>query len=457
MALSIAPPVFHRFVRPGHALAVGILLRTPSLMAAQLAPSPRAIPDTLPVATVRIDTLLGLETVIARALATNPATVQGEADLRTTRSAIRVAQGEFLPTLTANSSVVRSDISTPNTGVGSAGASSYSAGIASSIELFTGGRRGADRDRARADYAAAEATDLSQRYAVTLLAERAFYETLRGGDLITVASARVARAERGLRYAHDRVRAGAATRSDELRASLELTAGRQQLLGAQDTLQAAAYALGRLVGAEGPVGAVAPVSLEVRPVALGDSEIVRLAVEGAPVVQAAEAQARALEGNRRAVRAQYAPDVRLTGGYNVANLSPVVGGTRPGWQVAVGTSYPLFNGYQREDAVVRADAAVDIARSVQLDTRRLVRAESSRLLSALRFSRESIALAGEAVSAAEEDLRVQTQRYRAGISTSLDQLSSQLAVTQAELTLVAARYNYQLTRAALEALVGRSL
>jgi outer membrane protein TolC len=52
---------------------------------------------------------------------------------------------------------------------------------------------------------------------------------------------------------------------------------------------------------------------------------------------------------------------------------------------------------------------------------------------------------------------VQTQRYRAGISTALDQLTSELAVTQAELGVVAARYAYQVTRAALEALVGRTL
>jgi outer membrane protein TolC len=86
-----------------------------------------------------------------------------------------------------------------------------------------------------------------------------------------------------------------------------------------------------------------------------------------------------------------------------------------------------------------------------------VRAEAARLLSALHYSQENIALASEAVAVAEEDLRVQTQRYRAGISTALDQLSSELAVTQAELGLVAARYNYQTTRAALEALVGRNL
>jgi len=439
------------------AALLALLLAAPA--AAQVSSAPPATPsaDTLSAWTPRVDAVLALPQVIARALATNPAAVQGAAGIRTARSEVRVARGELLPSLTANSGVVRSDIGTGTGGVGSSGASSYSAGVASSVELFTGGRRGADRERAGADYVAAEAEELSQRYGVILLAQRAYFESLRGAELVTVASARVSRAERGLKYAQDRVRAGAATRSDELRARLELTSGRQQLLAARDTAQSAAYALGRVVGADGPVGAAAPDSLVAAPLTLGDSEIVRLAVESAPSVRTTDAIARATEANRRAARTQYVPDIRLTGGYNAANQAVVAGAVRPGWQLAVGTSFPLFNGYQREDAVIRADAAAEVARAVALDSRRQVRSDAQRLLGALGLAREAIALSEESVVAAREDLRVQTQRYRAGISTALDQLTSELAVTQAELALVAARYNYQLTRASLEALVGRSL
>jgi outer membrane protein TolC len=427
-----------------------------------LAPTARMRAQSVPVGpprdtmltTVHFDTLLDLPTVIARAVAANPAVAQGEALLRTARSEGRVAAGAYLPSLSATSTVLRSD-QTSAAAVGST--SAYSAGLASSMDLFTGGRRGADRARAQADYRYAEAVDVTQRFAVTLLAQRAFYDALRGTELLGVAGARVARATQGLKYAQDRVRAGAATRSDELRARLELTAALQQRLAARDTLQTAGYALGRLVAADGPVGALAPATLEARPLALTDSEIVRLAIESAPAVQASEAQARATEAATRAARAQYLPGLRVTGGYNFANQSTVIGAPRQGWQLLLGTTYPLFNGYQREDAVVRADAAADVARVQSLDSRRQVRAEAARLLSALHYAQENILLAQDAVGAAEEDLRVQTQRYRAGISTALDQLSSEFALTQAELGLVAARYNYQTTRAALEALVGRNL
>lgn len=421
------------------------------MAAAQAAPIARG--DTTPA--VRVDTLLDLPTVVARALAVNPAVTFAEENVRTARSEGRVANGAFLPTLGVVSNAQRSNILSGTPDIPSPTA--YSTSLLSSIDIFTGGRRGADRARAQADLGASEANNVSQRFAITLLAERAFFETLRGEDLVTVADARVARAERGLRYSQDRVRAGTATRSDELRARLELTSGRQQLVAARDTMQTATYALGRLVGSDGPVGATRPASLEPRPLALSDTEIIRLAVDAAPAVQAAEAAARATAASTRSARSQYTPDIRLTGGYNFANQSPIIGAVRPGWTLGLGTTFPLFNGFQREDAVVRADAASEVARVTALDARRQVRTESARLLSALRFAEQNIALAGEAVAAAQEDLRVQTERYRAGISTALDRQTSELALTQAELGLVAAHYNYQVTRATLEALVGRTL
>ncbi len=405
---------------------------------------------------VRIDSILDLATVIARALAVSPAVATGEAGVRAARSEGRVASGAYLPSLTATSNALRSDMSSA-TGLGGNGATSYSAGLATSLELFTGGRRGADRLRSRADLDAAQAVDVSQRYQVTLAAERAYYEALRGGDLMTVADARVVRATRGLQYAQDRMRAGTATKSDELRASLELTTARQQALASRDTLQAAAYGLGRLVGADGPVGAKAPASLDPRPLSMADSEVVQLAVRAAPSVQSAEASARATEAATRSARSLYAPDIRLLGGYNFANQTSVIGAPRPGWQLGLGTSFPIFNGFQREDVVTRTEAIAEVSRVTALDATRQIRADVSRLLSALRFSQQNILLATDAVTAAREDLRVQSDRYRAGIATSLDRLTSEVAVTQAELGLVAAHYNYQVTRATLEALVGRPL
>jgi outer membrane protein TolC len=253
------------------------------------------------------------------------------------------------------------------------------------------------------------------------------------------------------------MRAGTATRSDELRAQLQVTTSRQQLVGALDTLQTAAYALGRIIGADGPVAGRRPPSLEPRALSLSDTDVVRLAVDASPAVQAARAQARSDVASLRAARTQYVPDIRVTAGYNWATQSNLIEAVHPGWAILLGTNYPLFNGWMREDEITRADAASEVAQVNALDATRQARSDAARLLYGLRFAEQNIALANEAVQSAREDLRVQTERYRAGISTELDQLTSQLAYTQAQLSLVASRYNYQVTRAQLEAVVGRTL
>ncbi|MEO6877624.1 MAG: TolC family protein, partial [Gemmatimonadaceae bacterium] len=391
-----------------------------------------------------------------RALIVNPAMTQSEESVRTAHSAERVSLGAYVPSLSANSSVLRTNVTTsPLGGVGAP--DSRSAGLAASVDLFTGGRRPAERDRARADLTAAEANNVSQRFAVTLAAQRAYYETLRAGQLVDVAQARIAQASRSYRFAQDRVKAGTTTRSDELRAKLELTSGQQQLVAALDTLQASAYSLGRLVGANGPVGGAPPQSLEPRALALTDSEIVRLAIDASPSVRTARATEHADLAATKSARTQYVPDLRVTGGYNWANQTPLAGAVRPGWALALGTSFPLFNGFQREDAVTRAQAAAEVSRVTALDVTREARADAALLLSGLRFAARNIVLASDAVQVAQEDLRVQSERYRAGISTELEQLQSELEVTQSQLALVAARFNYQITRAQLEALIGRTV
>src|SRR5205807_2192139 len=112
---------------------------------------------------------------------------------------------------------------------------------------------------------------------------------------------------------------------------------------------------------------------------------------------------------------------------------------------------------KREDTIARAEVSADVARVAAADARRSARARAAELLGTVRLSEQSIVLGAEAVRSAREDLRVQLERYDAGISTILDVLTSRAAALQAELALVSARYQYQVARSALEALLGRRL
>jgi outer membrane protein len=416
-----------------------------------------ASPESLPVVA-----LVTVDEAVARALAASPIVASGRGTVRTARSLERVAVGAYLPSLSATTAATRTDTPADQLAAAGSGTSpgvqtSRTANVSAVLDLWTGGRRRANSALARADLRAADATLISARYDVALAARQAFYEVLRASDVVQVASAQVARAEQLLRYTQARSRTGTVTRSDLLRAQLALTTARQQLLAATDTLRSSSYVLGSLVGIDGPVGAAPDSALAPRPLALDDSAVLHLAVDGSPGVVAAEATADAGNAGVRSARTQYVPTIGVTTGYNWAASTGATTGTRPGWTVSIGTTYPLFNGFAREDAVVRAEVSADVARVAAADARRSARVRAAELLGGLRLAEQSIVLGAEAVRSAREDLRVQLERYDAGVSTILDVLISRAAALQAELALVSARYQYQVARAALEALLGRRL
>ena len=61
------------------------------------------------------------------------------------------------------------------------------------------------------------------------------------------------------------------------------------------------------------------------------------------------------------------------------------------------------------------------------------------------------------IEAAEEDLRVQQQRYQLGASTSLDLLTSQTQLNAARIALIQARLDARVAKAQIEALIGQDL
>ena len=75
----------------------------------------------------------------------------------------------------------------------------------------------------------------------------------------------------------------------------------------------------------------------------------------------------------------------------------------------------------------------------------------------LRSAAQRVQVQRATVAAAQEDLRVQQQRYNIGASVLLDVLTSQTTLQQAQGALISARYDYRIARAQIEALIGRNL
>jgi outer membrane protein TolC len=323
--------------------------------------------------------------------------------------------------------------------------------------VFDGLARFRELDAAGADVEAAEARLIEGHYDVVLATRQVFFLTLEQDELVEVARQRVALAEESLGLTRTRAALREATTSDTLRARLEYVNARQALLQAESAQRTAQVRLGRQVGVAGPVLAERPEGLEPRALALEDAEVLDLAVASSPSVVAAEAGSVSARANASASKAVWMPSLRMSSGYNWSNRTASFTGGSTSWSWGLSASYPLFNGFQREAGVARAQESLHVARMQEDDTRLAVRAEAEAALLTLRTAEQAIAIAEEAVAVAAEDLRVIQERYRLGVARIFDVVQSQIALDQARVDLVSARYDYVLARAELEAIVGREL
>ena len=464
-----------------------------------LADSAAVALDTVPLVP---ETTITLADAIAGAMRTSPVTAAARAGVREAQSTERVAFGEFLPSAVATgawyhagtpslgdspssisagapvataSDLIRTPVMaatrsalveqvsttapTGGAGVGT-GTGPYSnayANLTAGIDIFTAGRRPADNAWARALTRAARSTETEQRFIVIGAVKTAYYNVMRDEDLEDVARAQVRRASEDLRAAEHRRTVGAATPADVLQFELNLNTARQQLLQAITSRRSDAYALGRYAGLEGPAEAQRDAPLNPTPLALSDTAIIALAITAAPTLVAALDSERAANAAVWAARSQYLPTVRLGGGYTAVQTVIPTSTIQPGWQVQLGTVFPIFNGFVREDEVERTQAARDVARITARDAERNARAQAEALIGAVRLAAEQIRLARVSLASAQENYRVEQSRYGVGVATVLDLAVAEENLAQAEQILVNARYDYQLARANLETLVGRAL
>jgi outer membrane protein len=194
---------------------------------------------------------------------TQPAVVQARAGVTTAAAQRRNAWGAFLPSVTAGSSASEffsegANRIDPLTGLLTSGNSSnrsLTTSLSASVDLFTGFRRGAELQAARAGEDEAGASLVDARFQQALTTTNQFFDALAAAQLVGVREASVRRAEEQLKVSIAKLQAGSATRSDSLRSLVTLGNTRLDLIQSRTDLATAEAGLARLVGEVGRVQA----------------------------------------------------------------------------------------------------------------------------------------------------------------------------------------------------------
>ncbi|MGI8508473.1 MAG: TolC family protein [Gemmatimonadaceae bacterium] len=414
-------------------------------------------------------TPITLSAAVRLARQNSPQTVGARGAETANRAAVRAAYGAFIPNITASVGSGRQFTSAGTTTrinqngerVTVAGNTwTYSNGLAFNAQLFNADRLPNLR-AAKADVSTAQQNTVVESYAVTVSVEQQFYAALAARESEDAARAQLAEAQQQLDASRRRVIAGVATASDSLRATVQVLTAQLALTTAQNSRRDANAALTRLVGSTTPLAAAIddPAVTSMDTVRLDSAVVINSARVG-PNVAAAQAGRKAASERRSAARAAYLPTINAgysrggsgTGAYGFgANPFPYSG------QLNLSLSYPLFNQFSREEQIARATVNENNAEATLRDTQLQARQLAVQYLDAVRLGEQQIAVQTATIVAAQEDLRVQQQRYNLGLSTIVDLLTAQTTLNQARVNLISARNSVRLTTAQIEALIGRTL
>lgn len=431
------------------------------MMAAPLGLSAQTGDDARPIS---------LQEAVSLAMKNAPAAVQARGLERNAGAARRQAVGAYIPNVNLSAGTGRTQGTTINSFNGqltplSGNPWSYNNGLALNVELFDGGRRWSEVRRNRATADVADVSAISARFDASLQVKQQYYAALAARESAAAAKAQLEQAEQQLMASSARVAAGVATKSDSLRSAIQVGNARLAVLTAENDLRVANAALTRVSGSATTVTAAPLDSTEAVVELPSDAELAALA-EAGPAVRLAQANVEVARAAKRSQRSTYLPSLSMSYNYAFSNNSRgfagsnmllVFGDNASRQTINFNIAYQLFNGFTREANSVGLDVTLTNAEA-QLRDAKL--AAKQNLISFVRLlenaqARAQVQLA--AIAAAEEDLRVQQQRYALGASTLLDLLTSQTQLNAARQALIQARFDSRVARAQLSSLLGREL
>ncbi|MDR7482209.1 MAG: TolC family protein [Armatimonadota bacterium] len=333
----------------------------------------------------------------------------------------------------------------------------YTTALTFQYPLHTGGRIEAQVALARANLQGAEAALERAKQQLILDARQAYYQVLLAQAGVEGAQRTLAAAEENLRVARARVAAGTSPRFDEVQAEVNVASARQGLIRARNALALAQHALAALVGQPMDAPLQPGERMTFAAVRTDLAVLLRRALDARPELAEHRARIAAATAAIEVARAGARPALVLSGGPTWGNATSAGLGSSAavlGWSLTLAATVPLFDGGLTAQRIREAEARVAQLQAAEVQLRQGIELDVRRALLTLAAAMEELAAADVGVQQGQEGLRIANVRFAAGVSTNLEVITAQAALSQAEASRIQALFNVNMARAQLERAVG---
>ena len=346
---------------------------------------------------------------------------------------------------------------------------------------------------------------------------RAYLVALQADEELEQALAEVERTQAHVGEAEAQVAVGAATPLDIRRAETQEGQAEVQLLQAENSVVTTRLALMQILGTEISPKVMLTTSFQIFEPRLETEDLLGLSLTQNPILRASQSEAVAARTQTRMAQTQYLPTVSLSASwtgsvFQADGIDPLVSSTlfqisgqhdgclqnnrvsqllgdplsdcstfdvsNPAVEAAVradvqranrgfpfsyqsqpvsfsaNVSLPLFTGFSRQLQIEEARVAAGNAeRQVRADELRL-RAGVETALRAVQTALRTAELQAGIRETSAEELRLAQERFRLGLASSIEVADAQANLSQAERDEISAVYDFHISFAAMESLVG---
>jgi outer membrane protein TolC len=401
---------------------------------------------------------LSLTESLQIALQKNPAVQIAEQQVRRAQAQVQAAKGGYGPTLDATVTHTHSGpipkVTLPGDGdpltieLGVSPVTSAVISLALPVDIAS--TIGNAVEAADFNYLASQFSLAETRQSIALQVQEAYLGILRAESLQVVAEDAIKDVEENLRVAQAKFAAGSVPRFDVLRSEVNLASAQQNLVRAKNGVDLAKSAFNRVLGepVNQPV-AVAPPAADPLPPVASLEENQQTALQRRPEILRDQANVNAADKGIQLAKAGLLPGLAVVGHQNYNANPGGLGGQESSWDVSAVFSLPIFDrGKTRAQAdAARADAAS--ARLAEENTRQQVLLEVRQSWLNIIAAEERLRVVEKDIEQAKEALRLSQLRYTAGLSTPVEVIDAEVALTVSKINRVDAYYDLLIARAEL--------
>jgi outer membrane protein TolC len=284
---------------------------------------------------------------------------------------------------------------------------------------------------------------------------RAYSAVLLSREALATVQAAVRTAEANLAAAEGRYEAGVVVASDALAARVRLARLREEAIASANQVRLSHAALNEAMGLPLDHAQRVTGQLDLPPPLYEQLDgLETLARTHRPDYRQVDLETQRLEKDILRAKGALLPTMHMMGNYEINNERFASNG-QDSWSVGVVLNLNLFNGGEDRARIVEAQANYQRAVAQRERLANAIGLEVHDAFLAHQTARERVTVAREAVGQAEESLRIVQDRYDAGLTTIVELLDSETALTAARTNLTRTLYDATVSQARLDLSLGR--